>query len=629
MTRPRGRLLVLALLLDLACRTRSTQTVTKTLSWNPNPSAEMVTAYHVTLDGTAVTGSPTTTTSIPVTYTVADTHTFAVTATNATGTSAPAQLTINGIPDPPQLPTPTTPQGLKLTDLPPPNTSGLITGEQIIAGYKGAFVLPLTTPGCTDSGNCWAPGAAFTIRDYGGTPYLLGKSKGNLVKITIPALKTSDYNRATVAASYGNVWGSTITDYCNTGNGTSFSAMQWVEEHQTLYWTQRYNYNTSRDDCPSMGVTSLTDTSGTTQGVYRLANQSVKTVQSGVTVIPASYASQYLQGKRVAWGAGGMHFSSISGSSMGPSLTATGKPTGASLSAISDNTPLFGYWPYQDNPGGSANRPRLPALPFPKVVNPPHQNPNTYGGTWPLNEYWQYDDEVQNGLAWVDLADRRGVIGMVRHGMGMASYISAVVYSQAWRYFFYVYDPNQFTPASGMPRQQVLPTSEAEWTPPDQQSNKWPFTPVTFDNSGLVTFDCPNNSGVPCNPQGKGIKISTSMTSEKVPVSTGYQSSSIQAYVVSGASPDDFNGMLSYANHNKQPGVYQNGARTQQESNIAGAGYGAADVTATTAGQWGPAGTTQGNEMKGIFIYRRDLYVVMDRLVPCCQRELTVYVFGL
>ena len=66
--------------------------VTKTLAWDPNPVAEGVLHYTVTMDGVTV-GSPTTTTQA-VTFTTPGAHTLTVSATNQWDTGPASTLLV-------------------------------------------------------------------------------------------------------------------------------------------------------------------------------------------------------------------------------------------------------------------------------------------------------------------------------------------------------------------------------------------------------------------------------------------------------------------------------------------------------------------------------------------------------
>lgn len=81
-----------------------------TLLWNPNPAAEMVTSYTVTLNGTFV--GTTAGTSQAILFTTTGTQTLTVTATNAAGPGPTATLVYTLVPP---LPRPTMPTGVRVT----------------------------------------------------------------------------------------------------------------------------------------------------------------------------------------------------------------------------------------------------------------------------------------------------------------------------------------------------------------------------------------------------------------------------------------------------------------------------------------------------------------------------------
>jgi len=79
--------------------------ITKTLVWDPNPAADNVTNYTVTLDAATV-GNPVTT-SQSVTFNTLGNHTLTLTATNIFGTSAAQTLIV-------KVQSPGSPTGAKL-----------------------------------------------------------------------------------------------------------------------------------------------------------------------------------------------------------------------------------------------------------------------------------------------------------------------------------------------------------------------------------------------------------------------------------------------------------------------------------------------------------------------------------
>jgi hypothetical protein len=79
--------------------------INRTVVWDANPVADLVTNYVVRLDGVVI-GSPTSTTQ-PFTITALGSHTLTVVAVNFWGESPPGTLTVNVV-------APSAPSGLRI-----------------------------------------------------------------------------------------------------------------------------------------------------------------------------------------------------------------------------------------------------------------------------------------------------------------------------------------------------------------------------------------------------------------------------------------------------------------------------------------------------------------------------------
>jgi len=161
----------------------------------------------------------------------------------------------------------------------------------------------------------------------------------DLYEVTIPTLTTSaPWNAAPVE----RVWGQVLTD--RLGN---LQGLYWDETDSRLYYTSSWDYPGDGDDYrPTLAYLTLDDNNGTatSYGRWGYTNRSFRQVNFGLTAIPSDFATEYLDGKRLAAGFGGYQSLISRGPvSLGPSLTAFNPPTTEPAGGYLSNTPLVGY----------------------------------------------------------------------------------------------------------------------------------------------------------------------------------------------------------------------------------------------------------------------------------------------
>lgn len=213
----------------------------------------------------------------------------------------------------------------------------VLTGNDLT--YLGSFAMPRSL----SDGSETPYGAGLALRRVGGEVRLFSTSYQSgqypLYEVTVPALKTSPpWNAAPVARAWGNV----LTNSDGWVNG-----LHWDETDKRLYYSSSWNYVASGDPySPTLGFLSFNSdgTQATSHGRWGFSNRSFKQVNFGVTSVPADFATQYLQGKRLAAGFGGYQSVLAHGPvSLGPSLTAFSPPAVGTEGGYLPNTPLVGY----------------------------------------------------------------------------------------------------------------------------------------------------------------------------------------------------------------------------------------------------------------------------------------------
>jgi hypothetical protein len=164
-----------------------------------------------------------------------------------------------------------------------------------------------------------------------------------LYEVTVPTLKKSaPWNEAPVVKSWGNVF----ADKFGQING-----LYWDETDKRLYYSSSPNYVGSSDVAndpyfPTLSFLTFNpdETTATSYGRWGFSARGLKQVNFGVTPVPTDFATQYLNGKRLAAGFGGYQSVMSTGDvSLGPSLTAFTPPVIGTQGGYLANTPLVGY----------------------------------------------------------------------------------------------------------------------------------------------------------------------------------------------------------------------------------------------------------------------------------------------
>lgn len=280
----------------------------------------------------------------------------------------------------------------------------------------------------------------------------------------------ASYTTATVLKAYGDVYSGkknviykgVETELITQLDGTL--GLHWDDVDQRLYWCYGFGYSDGNPldvDSWNIGYSTLDYAAGTGAGFgpWRLSGQSWKAAMGGFVAVPSAYATTYLGGKRLAVGLGGYYsVHAIADASMGPSLTAI-DPVSASEETALSNTPLVGYWPFATSPGptaGRCNRPEdmLLAARSEYVLEP----------SWPANKM-SWNDRVE-GAVWIDTGTKRGVVFVGQYGRDYTQYVSSDMYSSRYGHYWAVYDPDDFTPASGTERHAIQPASIFDVTYP-------------------------------------------------------------------------------------------------------------------------------------------------------------------
>ena len=216
--------------------------------------------------------------------------------------------------------------------------------------YLGSFALP-------ESANGWD-----TAYSMGGLAdrYVNGNlqffttnhiySGGLVYSFNYPGISTnqSSLPQAQVITNWGDIY----TGQKEFGGDTSLNSSTWTygldidPTSGDLYWTYGNNYNDSYQYNPSIGYSTLNDTTGVATGVgaWSLTNRPEKMDRGGILQIPSWFANAYTGGDTLGVGFGG-YFSINATASQGAALAAIAPPNLATNPDDSSlaNIPLIGY----------------------------------------------------------------------------------------------------------------------------------------------------------------------------------------------------------------------------------------------------------------------------------------------
>jgi hypothetical protein len=320
--------------------------------------------------------------------------------------------------------------------------------------YEGAFYLPTALGDASDT-YFYGPGfgGGLTHRYRSGTLNLLltATTVNKVYAVTVPTLKTSAYNTASIVKEYGDVYSSKRVNN-DPSNGLAQYGIHWDETDQRLYWSYGNLYTSVAG--PSIGCSTLDDAtpSGTGIGTWAFSGLGFKAVQSGVLPIPSSFAAAYTFGRRLGVGFGGYY--SITGSqdvSIGPSLTAIDPPnlgTNPNLSAL-NHTRLVGYDPFADP--GTSTRCHRPST-------TPALDQHLDSGS---NTNWSWVD-CPAAAVWIHLPTKQGLLYITAYGCGYASYINSAFGAETEQHYWTVYDEAQLALVAqgSLSRDAIQPASQ-------------------------------------------------------------------------------------------------------------------------------------------------------------------------
>ena len=317
--------------------------------------------------------------------------------------------------------------------------------------YIGAFLMPAST------GSGDAPfGRGLAHRYVNGELRMFSTSWNpqDVYEVKVPTLSVNGpFQTAQVARNWGDIYhGQRVT---NSGASEVFG-LYWDNADQRLYWTYGDVYNTNGGNDPSIGYSTLNDSTGgsTAFGPWSFQGRGPKADMGCVVPIPDWFGSAYLAGKRLGVGCGG-YFSILTTGpvSMGPALTAI-NPPGQSGGSVS-YTNLVGY------PAGSG----YPS----QAADWGHRDTNYIGtGNWvapsPQNGigYWTAGDYLWQAAAWIDLPDKSGLIYFPSISKGHIFYQTSTLNADGANHWWYEYDPADLARvAQGLSQSAIQPA--AEW----------------------------------------------------------------------------------------------------------------------------------------------------------------------
>jgi hypothetical protein len=346
--------------------------------------------------------------------------------------------------------------------------------------WLGAFKLPVSL----DNGADTRFGGSCTIRHIGGVPYYCGVAQGHVYRATIPTLSTGaygTYTESTIVKRYVDAFESIPF----SGNGGSGPYIYWDETDQKLYGCYEYdNYDNATGDDNSICRTTLVEGtgssggSGVSDGEVGITGILRKSRDRSIARVPGWYASAYMSSVTHVTIAGG--YRSIAGTghvSMGPAIVGVNFSTFTANSSYG-GTPLVGYWPYASSSNSTLGRMDMPATDYPR---------QQMIDSWPTGS-WSWSDNAGLGV-WIDTGTKHGVLYPVDVATGRQDYILATFGASGYETWWVVYDPMEFTPASGTLRYQVQPSTNWAITYPAGD-----FDPIVPDVKAVTSVS--ESSGV-------------------------------------------------------------------------------------------------------------------------------------
>lgn len=216
------------------------------------------------------------------------------------------------------------------------------------------------------------------------------------------------------------------------GNTQGFGLF-WDPIDQRLYWSYGNVYNAVNIVDPSIGYSTLNDATGvqTPNGPW-IVSPSAKYAMGGLVAIPAWFASQYTNGRRLGPCCGGYWSIVATGpASMGPALGAIDPPTAPAGSAV-PHTELLNY-PFNATPYTTPDRMHRSDLDY----------TNAFDGWDPKNGvgYYDWTDLIWQGGAWVDTPTRSGLLVFTTNGNGPTFYQNSTLNATRASHWINEFDP--------------------------------------------------------------------------------------------------------------------------------------------------------------------------------------------
>lgn len=361
--------------------------------------------------------------------------------------------------------------------------------------YLGAFDMPLTANGWSTAFST----GGLTHRYVNGNLQFLTTShvySGGLVyEINYPGLNTNgEMPKASVIKNWGDVY--TGNKWVGNDGGTSSLSggvmtygLYYDQNLNRLYWNYGHWYNASNPYNPSVGYSTLNDTTGVATGVgaWGLQDRGEKFSRGGTLRIPQWFADDYTGGKSLGVGFGG-YFSIIGSGSLGPSLAAINDPdivTEANRSSV-DNIPLIGY---PANAPGRAERNTNYTSYYDGGVYP-----STPGNWNPSNGkgYWTWSDYIYGSASWIDTPSMGGVLYLARLGTGDVYYQTSNTHASGSVFEWMVYDPKDLAAVATGAKQQWQIQPKYRWidsTLPVGPQDQNGFSGDGASNIGGITYD--------------------------------------------------------------------------------------------------------------------------------------------
>ena len=326
------------------------------------------------------------------------------------------------------------------------NQKPLLKAEDV--EYLGAFRLPRDVGG-EDAG--WGRGLAMRFVD-GEHHFFATTVKNSIFEVRNPGLSRDTFPIAEVSRFWGDIYGSKRVLAPSTTseirNDSSVYGLFFDQKDQRLYWSYGDGYNTISGRDPSIGCSSLNDTNGQSQaiGAWGLKDWSCKAAMGGMLEIPAWFADQYCQGRRLGAGFGGyFSIATIGPISAGPALSAFSPNdcTAQSHTSSLQNTPLLGY-PFHSEPYTNPDR-----------AHRDTDYTNDFDNWNPKNNigYWSWTDWVWQGAVWVDTPAVHGLLVLPTLGNGRTWYETSTLHAERASHWWYVYDPNDLAEVAKGTRQ--------------------------------------------------------------------------------------------------------------------------------------------------------------------------------